>query len=180
MLNHIHQLVRSLNLDESCYTPEIVEIFKSLGNKRVNAILEHSLASFTNIDQQPIPKPDPTSARDIRSRFIFAKYNDKLFCSSEVTMMLKNMSLPWTLEQGVHGWQFPENAALSAWLSESVSDSDRVNGLLEVYFWLCRTQLQGSGSDLVKAWSEWLKQQSKVSSTSVTRFLDLNGISLTD
>ena len=49
-------LVRSLYLDKTCYTPEIVTIFQKLGNFRVNEILEY-------VSDGAMKKPNSSDSR---------------------------------------------------------------------------------------------------------------------
>ncbi|KAF2134117.1 ARF GTPase-like protein activator [Dothidotthia symphoricarpi CBS 119687] len=63
--------VRSLTLDVTSFTPDIVEIFLKIGNRVSNMIWEARL-DFTL-------KPGPMSTREQRLRFITSKYADRAY-----------------------------------------------------------------------------------------------------
>jgi Arf-GAP/SH3 domain/ANK repeat/PH domain-containing protein len=63
--------VRSLTLDVTSFTPDIVEILLKIGNRVSNMIWEAKL------DQSL--KPGPMSTREQRLRFITSKYSDRAF-----------------------------------------------------------------------------------------------------
>jgi Arf-GAP/SH3 domain/ANK repeat/PH domain-containing protein len=65
--------VRSLTLDPSTFTPDVIEMLLQLGNRVTNSIWE---ARLEGSGQQ---KPTPQSSREQRLRFITAKYADRAF-----------------------------------------------------------------------------------------------------
>jgi Arf-GAP/SH3 domain/ANK repeat/PH domain-containing protein len=72
--------VRSLTLDVTSFTPDIVEILLKVGNKISNQIWEARL--------DPALKPGPMSTREQRLHFITAKYSERAY----VTPIAPNMS----------------------------------------------------------------------------------------
>jgi len=65
--------VRSLNLD--IWEPELISLMKAIGNANANKIFEYSVP----VGYQ---KPGPKSPKDVRERFIRAKYDQKLFVNN--------------------------------------------------------------------------------------------------
>jgi Arf-GAP/SH3 domain/ANK repeat/PH domain-containing protein len=65
--------VRSLTLDVTSFTPDIVEILLKVGNRISNQIWEARL--------DPALKPGPMSTREQRLHFITAKYSDRVYVS---------------------------------------------------------------------------------------------------
>lgn len=63
--------VRSLTLDITSFTPDIVELLLLVGNRVANMVWEHRL--------DPSVKPGPQATREQRLRFITAKYVDRAF-----------------------------------------------------------------------------------------------------
>ncbi|PWW72064.1 ArfGap-domain-containing protein [Tuber magnatum] len=63
--------VRSLTLDVTSFTPDLVELLCQVGNKNSNAIWE---AKF-----DAAHRPDPRSSREQRLKFITSKYVDRAF-----------------------------------------------------------------------------------------------------
>lgn len=63
--------VRSLTLDITSFTPDIVELLLLVGNRVANMIWESRL--------DPAVKPGPQATREQRLRFITAKYVDRAF-----------------------------------------------------------------------------------------------------
>ncbi|KAL6709662.1 hypothetical protein ACN47E_001090 [Coniothyrium glycines] len=63
--------VRSLTLDVTSFTPDIVEILLKIGNRVSNAIWEAQL--------DPVLKPGPMSTREQRLHYITLKYSDRGF-----------------------------------------------------------------------------------------------------
>lgn len=63
--------VRSLTLDITSFTPDIVELLLLVGNRVANMVWEHRL--------DPAVKPGPQATREQRLRFITAKYVDRAF-----------------------------------------------------------------------------------------------------
>ena len=74
----LKRIVRSLFLDHACYTPEVVRIFESLGNEKINSIYEFLLGS---IPFAPT-KPTALDSHEVRIAFIQAKYAEYLFVST--------------------------------------------------------------------------------------------------
>lgn len=72
--------VRSLTLDVTSFTPDIIEILLKIGNRVSNAIWEARL--------DPGLKPGPMSTREQRLHFITSKYADRAF----VAPITPNMS----------------------------------------------------------------------------------------
>lgn len=66
--------VRSLTLDTSVFTPDIVEVLLLIGNRVSNMIWEAKLDRFL--------KPSPHSTREQRLHFITAKYSDRTYVQS--------------------------------------------------------------------------------------------------
>ncbi|EMC91139.1 hypothetical protein BAUCODRAFT_39280 [Baudoinia panamericana UAMH 10762] len=69
--------VRSLTLDTSVFTPDIVELLLLIGNRVSNMIWEARLDQFL--------KPSPHSTREQRLHFITAKYSDRMYVLSAMT-----------------------------------------------------------------------------------------------
>lgn len=63
--------VRSLTLDSASFTPDIVHLLLSIGNAKSNAVWESQLHDVA------INKPTPIDSRDIKLKYIQAKYVDK-------------------------------------------------------------------------------------------------------
>lgn len=63
--------VRSLTLDTSAFTPDIVDLLLLIGNRVSNMIWEAKLDRFL--------KPSPHSTREQRLHFITAKYSDRTY-----------------------------------------------------------------------------------------------------
>ncbi|KAK5122364.1 hypothetical protein LTR85_003948 [Meristemomyces frigidus] len=72
--------VRSLTLDTSVFTPDIVEVLLLIGNRVSNMVWEAKLDRFL--------KPSPHSTREQRLHFITAKYSDRTYVQSTVTSQL--------------------------------------------------------------------------------------------
>lgn len=66
--------VRSLTLDTSAFTPDIVEMLLLIGNRVSNMVWEAKLDGFL--------KPSPHSTREQRLHFITAKYSDRAYVQS--------------------------------------------------------------------------------------------------
>ncbi|KAK4510225.1 Nudix hydrolase domain-containing protein [Mucor velutinosus] len=76
--------IRSLTLDSTSYTPDIVELLKSIGNERSNAIWDARFgktpsASTVATTAAHIPRPNPTDSRAIKLAYIQAKYVGRQF-----------------------------------------------------------------------------------------------------
>ncbi|KAK5134294.1 hypothetical protein LTR08_006723 [Meristemomyces frigidus] len=69
--------VRSLTLDTSVFTPDIVEVLLLIGNRVSNMVWEAKLDRFL--------KPSPHSTREQRLHFITAKYSDRTYVQSTLT-----------------------------------------------------------------------------------------------
>lgn len=63
--------VRSLTLDTSAFTPDIVELLMLVGNRVSNMVWEAKLDAFL--------KPGPNVTREQRLHFITGKYSDRLY-----------------------------------------------------------------------------------------------------
>lgn len=66
--------VRSLTLDTSAFTPDIVDMLLLIGNRISNMVWEAKLDRFL--------KPSPHSTREQRLHFISAKYSDRAYVQS--------------------------------------------------------------------------------------------------
>lgn len=77
--------IRSLTLDTTSFTPDIIEILLAIGNRASNMIWEARLDR--NI------KPSPQVTREQRLRFISAKYQDKAFVQP-ISSTLSHYSTP--------------------------------------------------------------------------------------
>lgn len=69
--SHISK-VRSLTLDSTAFTADVVELLRVMGNKQCNAILEHQIS-------EPSQKLISTAADEQRKKFILAKYSDHIY-----------------------------------------------------------------------------------------------------
>ena len=78
--------VRSLTLDPSTFTPDVIEMLLQLGNRVTNSIWEARLEAS---GQQ---KPTPQSSREQRLRFITAKYADRAFVRPLSAMASSHLS----------------------------------------------------------------------------------------
>ena len=79
--SHISK-VRSLTLDTLSWTPAVISSLRNNGQS--NAIYEAKLISLTpSLSPSAAPifsaKPNPTDRRDVKAKFIHAKYVDKLY-----------------------------------------------------------------------------------------------------
>ncbi|KAL7269765.1 hypothetical protein RUND412_007559 [Rhizina undulata] len=63
--------VRSLTLDVTSFTPDLIELFCQIGNRISNSVWEARL--------DPMQRPDARSSRESRLKFITAKYVDRAF-----------------------------------------------------------------------------------------------------
>lgn len=70
--------VRSLTLDTSVFTPDIVEVLLLIGNRVSNMVWEAKLDRFL--------KPSLHSTREQRLHFITAKYSERTYVQSALTM----------------------------------------------------------------------------------------------
>ncbi|KAI9280879.1 hypothetical protein BC943DRAFT_363275 [Umbelopsis sp. AD052] len=73
--------VRSLTLDRTSYTPDIVELLQAIGNDRSNRIWE-ALLSDDATDRPR--KPSNNDSREVKQKFITAKYIDKAFVNKTI------------------------------------------------------------------------------------------------
>lgn len=76
--------IRSLTLDVSAFTNDIVEVLMQIGNRISNMVWEAKLDRST--------KPDPWSLRELRLKFITAKYVDRAYV--EVQSMTSHAGTP--------------------------------------------------------------------------------------
>ncbi|EMR08875.1 hypothetical protein PNEG_02660 [Pneumocystis murina B123] len=74
--SHISK-VRSLMLDTTSFTNNLIDFICQTGNKMTNLIYEATYDSVKNLKN--IIKPFPTSSREEKYKFIYAKYVDKAF-----------------------------------------------------------------------------------------------------
>lgn len=77
--------VRSLTLDTTSFTTDIVEVLLQIGNRVSNMVWEAKL--------DPSQKPTPQSLREHRLRFITSKYVDKAFVNP-ISSTLSHYSTP--------------------------------------------------------------------------------------
>ncbi|EPZ35780.1 Arf GTPase activating protein domain-containing protein [Rozella allomycis CSF55] len=75
--SHISK-VRSFTLDTQSWTPSVIQYMKSMGNTRFNSIYEGTLP--------PCTKPSPADRRELKNRYILAKYIDLAFSSDKSLM----------------------------------------------------------------------------------------------
>ncbi|ORE10827.1 ArfGap-domain-containing protein [Rhizopus microsporus var. microsporus] len=64
--------VRSLKLDRACYTPEVVQFLRLMGNAQANTIWGHQTARVS-----------PTDSHEAKLAYIQAKYVDRMFVDKE-------------------------------------------------------------------------------------------------
>ncbi|KAI9090971.1 hypothetical protein DFS34DRAFT_337330 [Phlyctochytrium arcticum] len=62
--------IRSLTLDTVTWTPELMAVFKAIGNSKFNAVWEASVP--------PDVKPSPTDRRDVKAQYITDKVSGKV------------------------------------------------------------------------------------------------------
>ncbi|KAF2092781.1 centaurin-beta-2 [Rhizodiscina lignyota] len=77
--------VRSITLDPTAFTPDVVEILLTIGNRVSNMIWEAKLDQTT--------KPPPTATREQRLKFITAKYSERAFVQP-ISSTLSHYSTP--------------------------------------------------------------------------------------
>ncbi|KAI8369514.1 uncharacterized protein BYT42DRAFT_584729 [Radiomyces spectabilis] len=70
--------IRSLTLDSTSYTPDIVELLRSMGNDRSNQIWDKHSHS-----KDKSHKPTPTDSREVKLQYIQAKYVDRMFVNKK-------------------------------------------------------------------------------------------------
>jgi Putative GTPase activating protein for Arf len=75
--------VRSLTLDRTSYTPDIVELLQAIGNDRSNHVWEALLSDDTTVADKP-RKPSSNDSREVKQKFITAKYMDKAFVNKTI------------------------------------------------------------------------------------------------
>lgn len=68
--------IRSLTLDSTSYTPDIIELLKSIGNARSNAIWDNEFKQGANTDNT---RPNPTDNRNVKLNYIQAKYVSRAY-----------------------------------------------------------------------------------------------------
>ncbi|KAJ2962190.1 hypothetical protein NQZ79_g2680 [Umbelopsis isabellina] len=71
--------VRSLTLDRTTYTPDILELLRAISNERANRVWEATL-----MDANKLPKPSSGDSRETKQKFITAKYVDKAFIDKNI------------------------------------------------------------------------------------------------
>jgi Arf-GAP/SH3 domain/ANK repeat/PH domain-containing protein len=71
--------VRSLTLDTSAFTPDIIELLLLVGNRVSNMVWEAKLDAFL--------KPGPNVTREQRLHFITGKYSDRLYVQGSTDAM---------------------------------------------------------------------------------------------
>lgn len=159
-------LVRSLYLDKTCYTPEIVTIFQKLGNFRVNEILEY-------VSDGAMKKPNSSDSRDVKQQFIQSKYQEKKLLSEDV---LRNFVISDTPPFIHCASSYQET--VKEWLQHG-----DVLRLFELLMMLLKrfSQEKVSWNDMLSMICQWIQQISAAGPIDPLskRFLELNGI-LTD
>ncbi|KAI9851126.1 MAG: hypothetical protein M1838_004461 [Thelocarpon superellum] len=80
--------IRSLTLDTTSFSTDIVELLLQVGNRVSNMIWEAKLDATS-----PTPKPTPTATREQRLRFITAKYVDRAYVAP-ISPTLSRYSTP--------------------------------------------------------------------------------------
>lgn len=83
--------VRSLTLDTSAFTQDIIEVLLLIGNRVSNMIWEAKLDHFL--------KPAPHSTRDQRLHFITAKYSDRTYVQYSPTQQLPDDQLLMSIKK---------------------------------------------------------------------------------
>lgn len=63
-----------MTLDSTSYTPDIIELLKSIGNAKSNAIWDSRYESLSTADTTTIVRPNPTDSRAVKLAYIQAKY----------------------------------------------------------------------------------------------------------
>lgn len=74
--------IRSLTLDSTSYTPDIIELLKSVGNARSNVIWDgrfDTTANTKSSKKEDLPRPASTDSRSVKLAYIQAKYVGKNF-----------------------------------------------------------------------------------------------------
>ena len=71
--------IRSLTLDITSFTTDIVELLLLIGNRVSNMVWEAKLFDPTSNVANHIQKPNGQSTREVRHKFIVAKYKDRIF-----------------------------------------------------------------------------------------------------
>nr|POE51587.1 putative ribosylation factor gtpase-activating protein cnt6 [Quercus suber] len=77
--------VRSLTLDTSAFTPDIIEVLLLIGNRVSNMVWEAKLDRFL--------KPSPHSTREQRLHFITAKYSERTYVQASSTTQVADDQL---------------------------------------------------------------------------------------
>lgn len=80
--------VKSLTLDTNSFTKELVDLLAATGNSHANAIWERKLSDFGDLWTKPVPK----DKREYKSKYIHAKYVDKLFMQQATDAAYENIS----------------------------------------------------------------------------------------
>ncbi|KAG2232523.1 hypothetical protein BDF21DRAFT_499044 [Thamnidium elegans] len=71
--------IRSLTLDSTSYTPDIIELLKSIGNARSNSVWDNRYELSNTADTTTIARPNPTDSRAMKLSYIQAKYVGRNF-----------------------------------------------------------------------------------------------------
>jgi hypothetical protein len=157
--------VRSLLLDNSCYTPEILTCFEKLTNIKVNSILEARLDH---------PKPEASAQRQEKLSFIQLKYSKLAFledrpCNQkdmEFSASIGNERLVFSQEEG------------EALVKDYIS-SENLLGLLQFWTYLLKKHAEEHlpFPALIQASTNWLQSIDVIPAIS-KKFLELQGLSL--
>jgi hypothetical protein len=71
-------------LDQTSYTPDIVELLQAIGNERSNRVWESLLLDAAAPPADKPRKPSNSDSRDLKQKFIMAKYIDKAFVNKTI------------------------------------------------------------------------------------------------
>jgi hypothetical protein len=164
--SHISK-VRSLFLDHTWLSPEVVSMFEKLGNQRVNQIYEYLLHSLSTPR-----KPSAFDPREARQAFINAKYADLLFLASSVNSETITMNV---LPAGTAS-QLSLDRTGEEWLRKGLAEQD-IGVLLHATILLLK-QARGHNvapQEALRALGIFVGAEVQ-EKTVIGRFLDLNGI----
>jgi Arf-GAP/SH3 domain/ANK repeat/PH domain-containing protein len=112
--------VRSLTLDITSFTPDIIELLMLVGNRLANMVWEQRL--------DPALKPTPQATREQRLRFITAKYVERAFVEPISATLSRYPSADETLVAGIKKNEIREVIyALALQANPNVIDRSRGN-----------------------------------------------------
>lgn len=95
--------VRSLTLDVVTFTPDLVDLIKKIGNDIANAYWEARLDENEDLDStgKKWAKPSPTDDRNVKLKYITAKYADRKFLLSQVPASTLDPTLVTSLSENL-------------------------------------------------------------------------------